>query len=181
MAVVINGTTGIDTIQDSIVTDAKLASTLDISGKTVTYGLTDADLPAGSVLQVVQATTISLASASNTTFVSTNLSATITPSSTSSKILIIGQHGSARINGSSNGIKLRLMRGGTFLLHPVYEFLYSTVGIDGAIPFHYLDSPSTTSATTYLTEFALLTGASSTGQINPNSVPAVIILMEISA
>ena len=38
MAVVINGTTGIDTIQDSIVTDAKLASTLDISGKTVTYG-----------------------------------------------------------------------------------------------------------------------------------------------
>lgn len=83
MAVVINGTTGIDTIQDGIVTtakigagqitDAKLASTLDISGKTVTYGLSTDDLPSGSVLRVYHATNTSGVTVNNTTFVDLGL------------------------------------------------------------------------------------------------------------
>ena len=39
-------------ITDGIITENQLASTLDISGKTVTYGLTGSDLPSGSILTV---------------------------------------------------------------------------------------------------------------------------------
>ena len=41
-------------IADANITTGKLASSLDLSGKTVTYGLTDSDMPAGAVLQVVR-------------------------------------------------------------------------------------------------------------------------------
>ena len=165
MTITLNGTTGITTpALDSV---AKFSS---------------ADMPAGSVLQVVQASTQSLASSSNnSTWVATNLTASITPTSASSKILVIGQHGSARILGSTNGIQFRLVRNSTVLIYPTKEFLYSTVGIDEAIPFQYLDSPATTSSTTYLTEFTLLTSASSTAQINANTTIALMTLLEISA
>ena len=49
-----DGTVVTAKIQNAAVTTAKLASSLDLSGKTVTYGLTDSDMPAGSVLQVEQ-------------------------------------------------------------------------------------------------------------------------------
>ena len=42
------------TIDNGAVTDAKMASTLDLSGKTMTYGLDASDMPAGSVVQVVR-------------------------------------------------------------------------------------------------------------------------------
>lgn len=45
MAVIINGDTGIDKITDGSVTTADLASTLDLSGKTMTYG----NLPAANL------------------------------------------------------------------------------------------------------------------------------------
>lgn len=158
------------------------------SGTVLTTGSTGqvipkAALPTGSVLQVVQASTQSMATSSNnSTWVATNLTASITPTSASSKILVIGQHGSARVSsGSTNGIQLRLVRNSTVLIYPVIEFLYSAVGLDGAIPFQYLDSPATTSSTTYLTEFKLLTAATSTAQINPNTTIALITLLEIAA
>ena len=167
-------------IADGEVTAGKLASTLDLSGKTVS--LAAGGTGYGRVLQIVQGSTTSLASStSNSVWTYTNLTASITPSSTSSKILIIGQHGSARIaSGLTNGISLRLLRNGTQIAIPVFEFLYSSGSLDAAIPFHLLDSPTTTSPITYTTEFRLLTGASSTAQINPNSVVAVIQLLEIA-
>jgi len=139
-------------------------------------------LPTGCILQVVQGSTTTIGTTTTSgSWTSTNLSASITPLSATSKILILGQHGSVRINGSSNGVSIRLVRGSTVITQFVTELLYNTNGIDVMAPFQFLDSPATTSSTTYSTEFKLLTGSSSTAQINPNSVPAYITLMEVAA
>jgi hypothetical protein len=162
------------------VPDAKLVA---LTASKLSGQVPDANAPSGSVIQVVQGSTTSMATSSNnSTWIATNLTASITPTNASNKILVIGQHGSARVSsGLSNGIQLRLLRNSTVVINPVIEFLYSYVGLDGPIPFQYLDSPATTSSTTYSTEFKLLTAAGSTAQINPNSTPALITLLEISA
>lgn len=51
MTVVINGTTGIDTVQDGIITNAKIAS---MAATKLTGQVPDANAPSGSVIQVVQ-------------------------------------------------------------------------------------------------------------------------------
>jgi hypothetical protein len=149
---------------------------------TGTQTIPKATLPTGCILQVVQGTTTSVGtSTNNSTWISTNLSASITPLSSTSKILILGQHGSVRITGSSNGISIRILRNSTSIAQPVSELLYNNNGIDVIAPFQYLDSPATASSITYSTEFKLLTGTGGTGQVNANSVPAYITLMEVAA
>jgi len=141
-----------------------------------------AALPAGSVLQVVNATGQNGASNSTQTFADTGLSATITPTSASSKVLVLIHHASFRVaSGSANGIKVQLYRNGTAIKVLAYELLYSSVGFDVAIDANYLDSPATTSAVTYKTQFALLSSASSVAQVNPNSPDWSITLLEIAA
>jgi hypothetical protein len=49
------GTLPVERIADGDITAAKLNSTLDLSGKTVTYGLTSGDMPTGCVLQAKSA------------------------------------------------------------------------------------------------------------------------------
>jgi len=139
-------------------------------------------LPTGSVLQVVQGSNSSTAtSTNNTTWVSTHLSATITPTSSSSKILIIGQHSSARTVNATNGMQLRITKNSSALVTIASEYLFNTRDVDVALPFQYLDSPSTTSSLTYATEFRQLTGNGGQSQLNANSNPAFITLLEISA
>ena len=105
----------------------------------------------GKVLQVITAIDSGSWSSSSTSFQDTNLSVTITPSSTSNKILILGAVSYSNSLASSNN-GLRLVRGSTDLTgHQIYSLT-----IDGAGSYqravwswHHLDSPSTTSATTY--------------------------------
>ena len=72
--------------------------------------VTSAGLPSGTVLQVVNATYSIQTSTTSTTFVSTGLTATITPTSSSNKILCIYSTG-AQNNSSANGSKFTLFRG----------------------------------------------------------------------
>ena len=66
------------------------------------YGVTRANMPAGSVLQVVNANTSTLFSTTSTSFVTvTGVAPSITPSSTTSKILIMCSVGG--VSGSNNG------------------------------------------------------------------------------
>ena len=74
MAITLNGTTGITT--------PALDSVAPFSS---------ADMPAGSVLQVVQGTTTSATSTTSSTYQATGISASITPTSATSKILVIIQ------------------------------------------------------------------------------------------
>ncbi len=68
----------------SISVDTATIATANISNQ-----LTDANMSAGSLLQVVNASTTTEVSTTSDTFIDTGLTASITPSSTSSKILVL--------------------------------------------------------------------------------------------
>ena len=167
-----------------------------------------ADLPAGSVLQVVHGVMDTLYSYTNSTawtWNDTGLSATITPTSTSSKIQImyhIDQFANSSMSGGyHNGF--RLMRGTTEISRGAAQGSRSRmnsmtwINTDGNsyesrnTGNFYLDSPNTTSATTYKVQTS--TGYASGGntlyinrenQNGNNSTYAVgtcnIILMEVA-
>ena len=117
-------------------------------------GVAAGALPAGSVLQVVQTVkTDTFTTSSNSLVDITGVSVSITPISTSSKILV-----TVSINGSSASYNagFQLLRGATNIyvgtggsannsawLYPIitYAPMY--------VPIVYLDSPATTSSVTY--------------------------------
>lgn len=102
----------------------------------------------GSIVQVVQATsTTNLQMSSNNASVDTGLTGSITPSATSSKILIL--HNSAIVYNNTHDFILYLVRSNA----NIYGInLYSSTGYGhDTAAFSYLDSPATTSAVTYKT------------------------------
>lgn len=116
--------------------------------KTLSYS----DYTSGSVLQTVH-TDIASNVNFTSTYISTGVAATITPSSTASKILITGctlniSHGAAR-----DWAEFRIYKGGSSIyLIDGYVGDQSTTATAMSMPgisFNYLDSPATTSATTY--------------------------------
>ena len=136
----------------------------------------------GKVLQVVQATYSTATSNSTTTYTDTGLSLSITPSSASSKVLVLTMTPARKaIGNSDNGLWLRIMRGATSVLESGYAlFTGADNALFGVVSQHYLDSPSTTSATTYKTQFRNNTAAASV-EVQQNSQTSTIILMEIGA
>jgi hypothetical protein len=150
-------------------------------------GLKWAAAAGGKVLQVVQGTLTGAVSTTSTSFVDTGLSVSITPSSATSKVLIMYYHVFSVLKTSTTnaGGTINLLRGATDLQIPSNTANAYINGASGTIelniPFavHYLDSPSTTSATTYKTQYKAESGttmaASQTGKTQ------VIIAMEIGA
>ena len=130
--------------------------------------ITSGDLPAGSVLQVLNAqnsTTVSLPN--NETF-STGVSLAITPSSTSSKILCIGMGAGDIASGYFRALFFRLTRGGSQIFYNQY-LMYDSNNQDHNIatqPMVFLDSPATTSAVTYAIQARHQSGSAFTGTFN---------------
>jgi hypothetical protein len=140
-----------------------------ISGATVSTNLLNAAgkpilQQTGSILQVVQANTTTQVVVSSATYTDTTLTATITPTSTTSKILVIvDQQYDAYRETDTNYFGIRLLRGSTTIHDPLgdstgpYDFGMA-LGNTTLIFFHgragltVLDSPNTTSATTYKTQ-----------------------------
>ena len=117
----------------------------------VTTGSFLSTMPTGSVLQVVQTTNTT---DTNITTATNFMTVTITPSSTSNKILIMGAITSVarRHNSNSEGL-YQLLRDST-TINTIDGITPWNAGADnqrsvGSISFNYLDSPSTTSATSY--------------------------------
>jgi hypothetical protein len=145
----------------------------------------------GKVLQVVQATTSTSTTIATTTFTDTTLTATITPSSASSKVLVlVMQNWSNFANTNAAYSAIKLLRGATDIyVSPVNYGLGGTyaagataVESRGMAPVIYLDSPSTTSATTYKTQGRPEFTASSQNVVfQQGSNPSTIVLMEIGA
>jgi hypothetical protein len=153
-----------------------------VSATTVSSGtLPFAQLPAGSVLQVVTGDTNTETGNSTTTYADTTLTATITPKFSTSKILVIADQNDVYGQGTSVGIKLQLVRNSTNILaFGGYVAYYSTQDI-GSVSCSYLDSPATTSATTYKTQFAQrASGASPVYVQNGGASRSTITLMEIA-
>jgi hypothetical protein len=168
------GTTATQTLTNKSIVATQLTGTIAA-----------ARLPAGSVLQVVQATYSTQTTTTSTSYETTGLSASITPSSASNKVLIICITHNATTNASASGI-FTLFRGtvsGTDLGSGGEGFgsVYSGGGsARGMISIDYLDSPSTTSSQTYTLGFR--SGAGGNTQTTQfNGTKAVMILMEIAA
>ena len=116
----------------------------------------------GKVLQVVNATTSTIATSSSTTFADTNLTATITPTSATSKVLVFISQASITKESGNGGMALKLQRDSTdlFRIEDGAGFTGdSSSNYIGGTSATYLDSPATTSATTYKTVFANRPGA----------------------
>ncbi len=139
----------------------------------------------GKVLQVVQGTVTATASNSTTTPADTGLTATITPSAATSKILVlVSQQGCYKSGANSqNSLNLRLYRGATNIQQITTNLFYNTtVGeVSGSVSSVYLDSPNTTSATTYKTQFYNYVGAASVSVQIQNVDVSTITLIEIGA
>ena len=149
-----------------------MASTLTVDNIQGATSADKVDIP-GHVLQVKSGHLNTAVSTTSTSFADiSNLTATITPTSTSSKILINVDLGIVSTS-TSNAIIFRLMRGSTEIgaaTGATNENCFIYVWPGGASVFHsyanhFLDSPSTTSATTYKLQWKM-TGSTDTGYIN---------------
>ena len=136
--------------------------------------------PTGGILQIIQTTYTSNTTTTSTSYVITPLTVTITPSSTSSKILIMVTSGFWS-GGSDQGF-LQLCKNGT-VLQPytgaagattANSAMYMFNGSVGARAkeewnYNYIDSPATTSATTYAIYWKVNGGTGQLGPWNLNS------------
>ena len=143
-------------------------------------GLASASMPTGSVLQVVISEHSTQTTLATTTYTDIGHSATITPSSTSSKVLVMWDvH--ARTTLAGTGFGTRLVRGSTTVWTSAntYQQYFANAGeIHSATNQVYIDSPSTTSATTYKVQAA--SDGSKTIKVNANSAQTQLVLMEIA-
>ena len=140
----------------------------------------------GKLLQVVQGTYSTQQSSTSTSYVDTNLTASITPSASTSKVLVMISHQGVASGAASTGVSLKLFRGATELAK-LAHYAAVTSGTEsnvGTVGIQYLDSPSTTSSTTYKTQFAR-SAASGTVYLQSNGggadIMSTITLMEIGA
>jgi hypothetical protein len=151
------------------------------------FDLVQSAAAGGKVLQVVQGTTSTAVTNSTTTYADTTLTATITPTLATSKVLVmVSQNGCNKTAGNAgNGLKLKLVRDATDILQIAQAALYSGVVSDtfDSVSSNYLDSPSTTSATTYKTQFANYNAATQVEvqRVLVAAVTSTIILLEIGA
>jgi hypothetical protein len=148
-------------------------------------------LPTGSVLQVVQTTTSTIASTtSSASYVDTNLTASITPTSATSKILVLVMQNIQVTNTSNYATGMwQLLRGATAIFAPLvtdngnvfaYDYGGSGINVYRPTPITWLDSPNTTSSTTYKTQIKLGTNGGASISANAGSAGS-ITLMEIAA
>ena len=166
---VIDGTTTFaNTAISGTITASQIAT---VNANTITSGsiplaqipqLTGVKLPTGSVLQVIQAVKTDTFSSSSATFGDvTGLTVSITPTSSSNKILISGVMQTSSL--SNDMWKMRIAKNGTAIfvgdtvagatsaLSQFYYYSASNVGNYSTFPVsvYYLDSPATTSSVTY--------------------------------
>ena len=164
MAITINGTGSITGLTAGGLPDASITSD-DIAAGAVTAAKIGY---AGAILQVVQTVKTDTSSHTGATWGDTNLSATIVPSSVSSKILVLVD---AMISASVGySMKIKLVRNTTDVyigdaatqqprvskaIHSSYSSSTNSSGVSASTI--YLDNPATTSSTTYKLQFASYT------------------------
>ena len=159
-------------------------SGLTATGISAVQNVGRANLPAGSVLQVINATYSVSTSTTSSSYQPTGLTASITPTSASNKILIITGGCDAATVSPSSGVKLALFKNTTLITQYTNNIPYQGTGgsfyITGAPSITYLDSSATTSSVSYSVYFAAQTGGTTVTMQRDNTT-ATITLMEIAA
>ena len=175
----------VGTVSDGTIGLAKLSATGTKDATTFLRGDNTFASPAGGgkVLQVVTATEDNQRSTTSSTFTDIpGLSVSITPSATSSKVLVM----CTTTGYSGNTVEaseFTLLRGSTNLGSSItgeIARIYGANDIHSSITMIVLDSPSTTSATTYKAQFRR-SGASGTAAAMYDNSLGTITVMEIGA
>jgi hypothetical protein len=197
MPTIIDGTSGVTFPAGGVgnpasavvgLTDTQTLTNKSIVATQLTGTIAVARLPAGSVLQVVSSNySVDTSTTSNTVFSDTGITATITPTSASSKILIlISNPAYVTSSAASSGGQFQLLRGATVIYGTSANSLYITatgataVAVNSQQGINYLDSPNTTSATTYkLQQQSYFSGRTIGSQVN--GATSSIMLLEIAA
>jgi len=146
-----SGTIASSNIADGTIVNADINSSAAIAGTKVSGSF-------GKVLQVVSSTHSTDTSTSSTNFVTTGHSVTLTPAATSSKVLVMLAGGGGYVDAGS-WLKMVVYRGATKISSGEGFTAYSGSGSNNVShSMMVLDSPSTTSATTYTIYFKTNTG-----------------------
>ena len=177
-----DGTVTTGKIVDANVTTAKIADNAVTSAKLAS------GLAFGKIGQVVTATTSTEATNTSTSYADIGLSATITPTATSSKIYVIASVSILGTTGGSSNQNVttqhRILRGSTQIVN--YNTsrinLSSNYGDGGnASSLTVLDSPSSTSELTFKVQQRVETANSRSSISQFNSTASTITLMEVLA
>ena len=182
MSIVLQGSTsGSVTLQEPAVAGTTVLTLPAVSGTV----LTTTSPKAGNVIQVVNVAYSTQTSTTSSTYSDTGLTASITPNSSSSKILVFVDLNVYK-DTSNTSMGLKLVRNSTDLYtidtFAAYTNSTGAIGV-GSVSSNYLDSPATTSSTTYKVQFKSMNGTNGV-YINNNGYGAItstITLMEIAA
>jgi hypothetical protein len=138
----------------------------------------------GKLLQVVQASYSGQIESTTTTYADTGLTVTTGAlATTGSRVKIdLNCFVSKRASNAASGVKLQLLRGATVITEITASACYTGTTIDNweNVGFSYVDSPATTSATTYKVQYANVTAASGVF-FSVSNTPCYIIAQEIGA
>ena len=143
----ISGSTGVNKIQDNTIVNADINSSAAIAGSKISGGT-------GKVLQVLSNTISAGATTTSSTMAALGLSQAITPSSTSSKIYVTVTGGNTRTQDDVGNIFTIYrdstdLKTGTDGMVIVYSSGSGVTNFAFSWAMQKLDSPNTTSATTY--------------------------------
>jgi len=149
------------------------------------FPLISSDLPAGSVIQVVNGSTSTQITSTSTSYIDTTLTASITPTSADNDILVFANQVGIYDRSGNSQIAFRLVKDGVEII--VFESLagYDDGGNNiavGGVSVSHLDSPSTTSSVTYKTQVKDAGGGNQfrINTSNGQSTKSTITLMEIA-
>ena len=127
-------------------------STLEVKAIAAPVGYTLA-MPAGHIIQVVSTTTSTKTSTSSTSYVDTAITADITPSATSSKIMVFVTISGVSAPSSLSAVSFGLFRDSSEIYNNINYLYNQTAPANGEFSLSTLDSPSSTSSLTYLVKF----------------------------
>ena len=184
---ILNGSTSGSITLESPAVSGTNTLTLPASTGTVLTSASNTNFPAGSVLQVVSANITANTTTTSTTYVDTSVSLAITPKSASNKVLILI---SPSLYVTRNGVATSYGDIYFNIVRTSTEVNYARLAINYGVntwsdyisqPFvSHLDSPATTSSTTY--KMQIKTGQASISiQNNVGNLPSTITLIEIAA
>jgi len=165
---------------------SNITGTLPVAngGTAITSGFINGTATPGKVIQIVNAHTGTQVTSNSTTYADTTLTATITPSSTSSKVLVLIQQSVGKSDHNTYG-NIRVYRDSTEIGGAVAgraigytansDYVYVGIGFSNS----FLDTPSSTSALVYKTQFNNNAG-SGTIRVQTDSGQSYMTLMEIA-
>ena len=137
----------------------------------------------GKVVQVINGSTSTDTTNSTTTYATTTLTATITPTSTTSKVLVFVNQNVGKSVGNTDSYAWMQLKRDSTVLSTFYVGPYTGTSVyflSVSASTSYLDSPSSTSALVYSTQFKNNVAADG-ARVQWQSATSTITLIEVSA